>query len=92
VGATTGSASWESEPAFVRAPEGNGCVERAIRTLKEQFLRVKSFETLEELRLELQQWAEPYDEQWLIERHGFRPPAQRRRTIALRSKSWLHDE
>jgi transposase InsO family protein len=28
----------ESSPAFVRAPEGNGCVERFIRTLKENLL------------------------------------------------------
>ena len=68
-----------SSPAFVRAPEGNGCVERAIRTLKEQLLWVKSLETVEALRLALLQWAELYNEQWLIERHGFKPPAQRRR-------------
>jgi putative transposase len=68
-----------SSPAFVRAPEGNGCVERAIRTLKEQLLWVKTFETVEELRLALIAWAELYNEQWLIERHGFRSPAQRRR-------------
>lgn len=37
-----------SSPAFVRAPEGNGCVERAIRTLKEQLLWVRTFETVEE--------------------------------------------
>jgi len=23
-------------------------------------------------------WAELYNEQWLVERHGFKPPAQRR--------------
>lgn len=68
-----------SSPAFVRAPEGNGCVERAIRTLKEQLLWVRSFQTVEELRLALIAWAELYNEQWLIERHGFRSPAQRRR-------------
>jgi transposase InsO family protein len=28
----------ESSPAFVRAPEGNGCAERFIRTLKEPLL------------------------------------------------------
>ena len=28
----------ESSPAFVRAPEGNGCAERFIRSLKENFL------------------------------------------------------
>jgi hypothetical protein len=27
-----------SSPSFVRAPEGNGCAERFIRTLKEQVL------------------------------------------------------
>lgn len=68
-----------SSPSFVRAPEGNGCVERAIRTLKEQLLWVRTFETVEELRLALIEWAELYNEQWLIERHGFRSPAQRRR-------------
>jgi transposase InsO family protein len=26
----------ESSPAFVREPEGNGCIERFFRTLKEQ--------------------------------------------------------
>ena len=28
----------DSSPAFVRAPEGNGCAERFIRTLKENLL------------------------------------------------------
>jgi transposase InsO family protein len=69
----------ESSPSFVRSPEGNGCVERAIRTLKEQLLWVRSFETVEELRVALLAWAELYNEQWLIERHGFKSPAQRRR-------------
>ncbi len=40
----------ESSPAFVRQPEGNGCVERFIRTLKEQLLWVRTFRTVEELR------------------------------------------
>lgn len=39
-----------SSPSFVRAPEGNGCAERMIRTLKEQLLWVRTFETVEELR------------------------------------------
>ena len=39
-----------SSPAFVRQPEGNGVAERAIRTLKEQLLWVRHFETVEELR------------------------------------------
>ena len=48
----------ESSPAFVREPEGNGCAERFIRTLKENLLRVRSFETIEDLRLALATWIE----------------------------------
>src|SRR5437764_10775391 len=39
-----------SSPAFVREPEGNGVAERFIRTLKEQLLWVRTFDTVEELR------------------------------------------
>src|SRR3954453_17042400 len=38
----------ESSPAFVRAPEGNGCAERFIRTLKENLLWLRTFDTVEE--------------------------------------------
>jgi transposase InsO family protein len=69
----------ESSPSFVRAPEGNGCAERVIRTLKEQLLWVRTLDTAEELRLALMAWAELYNREWLIERHGFRPPAEARR-------------
>ena len=39
-----------SSPAFVRQPEGNGCIERFFRTLKEQLLWVRHFRDVEELR------------------------------------------
>jgi transposase InsO family protein len=64
----------ESSPAFVRAPEGNGCAERFIRTLKENLLWVQTFTTVEELRQALLEFRETYNATWLIERHGFRPP------------------
>ena len=70
----------ESSPAFVRAPEGNGCAERFIRTLKENLLWVRHFETIEELRQALLAFREVYNTTWLIERHGFISPA------ALRQK------
>jgi transposase InsO family protein len=69
----------ESSPSFVRAPEGNGCAERIIRTLKEQLLWVRSFATVEELRIALEAWRHLYNNRWLIERHGHQPPAQVRR-------------
>jgi putative transposase len=65
----------ESSPAFVRAPEGNGCAERFIRTLKENLLWVRTFDTIEQLRHALIEFREVYNSTWLIERHGFRPPA-----------------
>jgi putative transposase len=65
-----------SSPAFVREPEGNGCAERFIRTLKENLLWVRPFATVEELRLALQAFKETYDRTWIIERHGYRTPAK----------------
>ena len=76
-----------SSPAFVRAPEGNGVAERFIRTLKEQLLWVRTFQTVEELRLTLQDWLRLYNEQWLVERHGFRSPAQVRRDLLPRPEA-----
>jgi putative transposase len=65
----------ESSPAFVRAPEGNGCAERFIRTLKENLLWVQAFDTVEQLRAALIAFRDRYNAEWLIERHGFRPPS-----------------
>jgi putative transposase len=64
----------ESSPAFVRAPEGNGCAERFIRTLKENLLWVRTFDTVEDLRQALLAFRETYNDTWLIERCGFRSP------------------
>jgi transposase InsO family protein len=66
----------ESSPAFVRAPEGNGCAEQFIRTLKENLLWMRTFETIEELRRALLEFREIYNTTWLIKRHGFLTPAQ----------------
>ena len=65
-----------SSPAFVREPEGNGCAERFIRVLKENLLWVRRFDTVEELRLALIAFRQTYNQSWIIERHGYRTPAQ----------------
>jgi putative transposase len=70
-----------SSPSFVREPEGNGCAERFIRTLKENLLWVETFATVEGLIAALQEFKRAYNEHWLIERHDFRPPAQVRRAM-----------
>ena len=69
----------DSSPAFVRAPEGNGCAERFIRTLKENLLWVQTFNTIEELRQALLTFRKTYNTTWLIERHGFISPDEYRR-------------
>uniref|UniRef100_A0A7V6DNT6 Integrase catalytic domain-containing protein n=1 Tax=Desulfobacca acetoxidans TaxID=60893 RepID=A0A7V6DNT6_9BACT len=68
-----------SSPAFVRAPEGNGCAERFVRILKENLLWVRTFRTLEELRQALLEFKRTYHENWIIQRHGYKTPAQVRR-------------
>jgi transposase InsO family protein len=65
-----------SSPAFVREPEGNGCAERYVRVLKENLLWVRRFDTVEELRLALLAFQRSYNQSWIIERHGYRTPAQ----------------
>ena len=66
----------ESSPAFVREPEGNGCAERFMRTLKENLLWVRHFQTIEELREALLAFQKTYNSQWLLQRHGYRTPDQ----------------
>ena len=66
----------EPSPAFVREPEGNGCAERFIRTLKENLLWVRRFATIEELHQALHAFKDTYNRTWIVERHGYRTPAQ----------------
>jgi len=65
-------------PAFHYEPETNGCAEKAIQTLKEQVLWIDRFETIEELRQAVRRFGRSYNEQWLIERHGYRTPIEAR--------------
>ena len=66
----------KASPSFVREPEGNGVAERFIRTLKENLLWVRDFETIEELRLALIDFARWYNDNWLVARHRYQTPAQ----------------
>ena len=66
----------EASPSFVREPEGNGVAERFIRTLKEQLLWVRVFDTLEELQQALRTFKDWYNHNWLLQRHGHRTPDQ----------------
>lgn len=74
-----------SSPAFVRQPEGNGCIERFFRTLKEQLLWVRHFRDVDELQQALHAFKNTYNQHWLIERLGFRSPTVARQEFALSS-------
>ena len=73
----------EPSPAFVRQPEGNGCIERFFRTLKEQLLWIRHFRNIEELREALIEFRERYNTQWILERLHYRTPAQARRDYLI---------
>jgi transposase InsO family protein len=67
-----------SSPAYVREPEGNGCAERFIRTLKEQLLWLRPFADVSELQEALDVFRNRYNHSWRLEKHGYLSPAQRR--------------
>jgi transposase InsO family protein len=73
----------ESSPSFARQPEGNGCVERFIRTLKEQMLWLRLFATAAELDRALRESRDRFNEHWIIGRIGYRTPAQHRRELLV---------
>ena len=73
----------ESSPAFVRQPEGNGCIERFFRTLKEQVLWLRRLRDLEELRAALSEFRDRYNHHWILERLNYRTPAQAHRDFQL---------
>jgi len=73
---TTQIKAWGFAPsyAFVEQPETNGVVERFFRTLKEQAIYGRVFRNLEEVRQAVADFVELYNEQWLIEKNGYRSP------------------
>jgi transposase InsO family protein len=73
----------QPSPAFVRQPEGNGCIERFFRTLKEQLLWIRHFRHLEELRAALIEFRDRYNHHWILGRLNYRTPAQARRDFTV---------
>ena len=67
--------------AYVGEPECNGIVERFLRTLKEQVLWVHRFRNLEEARRVIGEFIARYNRHWLIQRLGYRSPAQVRESF-----------
>jgi putative transposase len=64
--------------AFVGEPETNGCIERLFRTLKEQIVHGRTFQTIEDVRDAVRAFVVRYNTEWLIEKNGYRSPADMR--------------
>jgi putative transposase len=67
---------WGMAPsyAFVGEPETNGVIERLFRTLKEQVVHGRIFQTIEEVRDAARAFVTRYNAEWLIEKNGHRSP------------------
>jgi transposase InsO family protein len=67
---------WGISPsyAFVGEPETNGVIERFFRTLKEQAIHGRVFQTIDDLRNAVREFAARYNAEWLIEKNGYRSP------------------
>jgi putative transposase len=71
---------WGAAPSysFVAEPETNGCIERLFRTLKEQVIHGRIFQTIDDVRTAVREFIARYNAEWLIEKNGYRSPAQMR--------------
>ena len=71
---------WGISPsyAFVGEPETNGVIERLFRTLKEQIVHGRVFQTINELRDVVRAFATRYNAEWLIEKNGYLSPLDAR--------------
>lgn len=71
---------WGISPsyAFVGQPETNGVIERFFRTLKEQAIHGRVFQTIDEVRDAVRDFAARYNAAWLIEKNGYRSPLDAR--------------
>jgi transposase InsO family protein len=64
--------------AFVAEPETNGVIERLFRTLKEQAIHGRIFQTINDVRDAVRAFVARYNAEWLVEKNGYRSPTQMR--------------
>jgi putative transposase len=73
-----GELAWlgiRASPSYVGEPECNGVMERWLRTLKEECLYLHDFDNLDEAREVIREFVARYNCAWVLERHGYRTPA-----------------
>ena len=71
---------WGMTPsyAFVGEPETNGVAERFCRTLKEQIIHGRIYQTIGDVRAAVHDFVTRYNASWLLEKNGFMSPADAR--------------
>lgn len=71
---------WGLSPnyAFVGEPETNGVIEMLFRTLKEQIVHGRIFQTIDDVREAVRSFAHRYNAEWLIEKNGYLSPLDAR--------------
>lgn len=72
--------------AFVEQPQTNGVAERFNRTLKEQAIHGRVFQNVADVRRAVAEFVERYNDQWLVEKNGFRSPRKIRRDWQARQE------
>ena len=73
--------AWGMTPsyAFVGQPQTNGVIERFFRTLKEQVVHGRVFQTLEDVRDAVRIFVARYNAEWLVEKNAHLSPHAMRR-------------
>ena len=66
------SSQWHSTPGT------NGVIERLFRTLKEQIVHGRVFQTIDEVRHAVRDFAARCNAEWLIGKNGYRSPIDAR--------------
>lgn len=71
---------WGVESSFglVRQPETNGVAEKFHRTLKEQVIEGRVFNTVDEVRRAVKLFVEVYNEKWLVAKREYQSPLEAR--------------
>lgn len=71
---------WGVSPshASVGEPGTNGVIERLFRTLKEQVVHGRVFQTVDEVRDAVRASVARYNAEWLLEKNGHRSPTDMR--------------
>jgi transposase InsO family protein len=72
--------AWGIEHTYapVGRPTGNAVVERVIRTLKEEVIWLRDWESIDELRAAIEAWVKRYNEQRPHQALGWKTPAEYR--------------